>query len=212
MTRIGIVHPKGPLGQSVLAAFMKSMAAAKLEPAIITTTPGTTSTEVGPAVEAVAKAQPQIVIMVAAGAMPVLVRGLRAAGVVSSMYGLSIGASAANIEALGSMGRGIGFAIVVPPPNAPKYEIVRRYQTDMRAIGGDDFSLPSLEGYVNARILGEGVRRAGPGAAREGLIAALERIEAFDVGGMQIGYGVGNRQGGTFVDVAVVGQNGRLIA
>ena len=212
MTRIGIVHPKDALGQSVLAAFIKSMTAARLEPAIVATTPGTTSTEVGPAVEAVAKAQAQMVIMVAAGAMPVLVRGLRAAGVASSMYGLSIGASAANIEALGSMGRGIGFAIVVPPPNAPKYEIVRRYQTDMRASGGDDFSLPSLEGYVNARILGEGLRRAGPSVTREGLIAAIERIEAFDIGGVQIGYGVGNRQGGTFVDVAVVGQNGRLIA
>lgn len=212
MTQIGIVHPKDPLGQSVLAAFIKSMTAAKLEPAIIATTPGTTSTEVGPAVEAVAKARPQMVVMVAAGAMPALVRGLRGAGVASSMYGLSIGASAANIGELGSMGRGIGFAIVVPPPNAPKYDIVRRYQADMRASGADQFSLPSLEGYVNARIMGEGLRRAGPSATREGLIAALERIEAFDIGGMQIGYGAGNRVGGTFVDVAVLGQDGRLIA
>ncbi len=212
MARIGIVHPKDPLGQSVLAAFIKSMTAAKLEPAIIATTPGTTSTEVGPAVEAVAKARPQMVVMVAAGAMPALVRGLRGAGVASSMYGLSIGASAANIGELGSMGRGIGFAIVVPPPNAPKYDIVRRYQADMRASGADQFSLPSLEGYVNARIMGEGLRRAGPSATREGMIAALERIEAFDIGGMQIGYGAGNRVGGTFVDVAVLGQDGRLIA
>lgn len=212
MNQIGIVHPQDPLGQSVLAAFKRSMEAVKLEPKVIATTPGTTSSEVAPAVEALAKAQPQMVIMVLAGVVPVFVQALRGAGVASFVYGLSIGASAKNIEALGTMGRGIGFAIVVPPPNAAKYEIVRRYQADMRASGWEDFSLPSVEGYINARVMAEGLRRAGPAATREGLIAALEKIEALDIGGIRIGYGAGTRSGGSFVDVAVVGEGGRLVA
>jgi branched-chain amino acid transport system substrate-binding protein len=212
MTQIGIVHPKDPLGQSVLAAFNKSMEAVKLVPAVIATTPGTTSAEVGPAVEAIAKARPQMIIMVMAGVVPTFIKSLREAGVASSVYGLSIGASAANIEALGGNGRGIGFAIVVPPPNAPKYEIVRTYQADMRASGWEDFSLPSMEGYINARVMAEGLRRAGPTATREGLIAALEKIEALDIGGVRINYGAGNRSGGSFVDVAVIGERGRLVS
>jgi branched-chain amino acid transport system substrate-binding protein len=212
MTQIGIVHPQDPLGKSVLAAFTASMQAVKLVPSVIATTPGTTSAEVGPAVEAIVKARPQMVIMVLAGVVPVFVKALREAGSASWVYGLSIGASATNIQALGTLGRGIGFAIVVPPPNAPKYEIVRRYQADMRASGWEDFSLPSLEGYINARVMAEGLRRAGPGATREGLIAALEKIEAFDIGGLRINYGAGNRSGGSFVDVAVVGEGGRLVA
>lgn len=212
MNRIGIVHPKDPLGNSVLAAFQASMKAVGLEPAVVATTPGTTSPEVGPAAEAIAKANPQMVVMVLAGVAPLFVKALREQGNSSSIYGLSISASAANIQAMGDLGRGIGFALIVPSPFALKYEIVRRYQVDMQASGFSDYSLPTLEGYINARVMGEALRRAGAGVTREGLIAALERIEGLDLGGVRIGYGAGNRIGGTFVDVAVIGAGGRIMS
>jgi ABC-type branched-subunit amino acid transport system substrate-binding protein len=212
-TRIGIVYPNDPLGKGVFAAFERSMAAAQLTPAVVATTPGTTSTEVEPAAQAIAKAAPQMVVMVLAGVAPLFVRALRKLGATSTLYGLSISASASNIEALGELGRGMGFAIVVPSPFAPKNEIVRRYQADMAASGwGSDFSLPTLEGYINARITAEALRKAGPGVTRESLIAALEKIESLDLGGMRVGYGHGNRIGGSFVDVAVLGSGGRIMS
>lgn len=211
-TRIGIVYPADPLGNSVKAAFDRSMAAARLEPAVVATTPGTTSTEVEPAAQAVAKAAPQVVIMVLAGVAPLFVKAFRAAGGASSIYGLSISASSKNIAELGDQGRGIGFAIVVPSPFALKHEIVRRYQADMTAFGQTTWSLPTLEGYINARVIAEGLRRAGPGVTRESLIAALDRIEGLDLGGITIGYGRGNRIGSQFVDVAVIGSGGRIVS
>lgn len=211
-TKIGIVYPNDPLGKGVFAAFERSMAAAKLTPAVIATTPGTTSAEVEPAADAIAKAAPQTVIMVLAGVAPLFVKALRARGATSSIYGMSISASAANIAALGELGRGLGFAIVVPSPFAPKNDIVRRYQSDMAASGWTDYSLPTLEGYINARIVAEALRKTGPGVTREGLIAALERIESLDLGGIRIGYGPGNRNGSTFVDVAVIGPGGRMMS
>ena len=48
-----------------------------------------------------------------------------------------------------------------------------------------------------------GLRRAGTGVTRESLIAALDRIEALELGGLRVGFGKGNRIGGHFVDVAV---------
>jgi len=212
ITRIGIVHPNDPLGKSVLAAFERSMADAKLTPALVTTTPGTTSTEIEPAVQAAVKAAPQLMIMVMAGVVPLFVKAFRAAGGTSSLYGLSIGASTSNIEVLGAQARGIGFAIVVPSPFAPKHEIVRRYQTDMTASGWSDWSLPSLEGYINARVIAEGLKRAGPAVTRESLIASLDRIESLDLGGITISYGHGNRIGSQFVDVAVIGAEGRIVS
>lgn len=212
ITRIGIVHPNDPLGKSVLAAFERSMADAKLTPALVTTTPGTTSTEIEPAVQAAVKAAPQLMIMVMAGVVPLFVKAFRAAGGTSSLYGLSIGASASNIEALGAQARGIGFAIVVPSPFASKHEIVRRYHTDMTASGWSDWSLPSLEGYINARVMAEGLKRAGATVTRESLIASLDRIESLDLGGITIGYGHGNRIGSQFVDVAVIGAEGRIVS
>jgi ABC-type branched-subunit amino acid transport system substrate-binding protein len=211
-TKIGIVYPNDPLGKGVFAAFERSMAAAKLTPTVIATTPGTTSNEVDPAADAIAKAAPQTVIMVLAGVAPLFVKALRARGATSSIYGMSISASASNIEALGELGRGLGFAIVVPSPFAPKNDIVRRYQADMAASGWSDYSLPTLEGYINARITAEALRKAGPGVTRESLIASLEKIESLDLGGIRIGYGSGNRNGSTFVDVAVIGAGGRMMS
>ena len=212
ITSIGLVHPNDPLGQSLLAAFKAAMAKYKLQPAVIATTPGTTSLEVEPAAREIAKTPPQVVVMGLAGTAPAFVKALRAAGGTSTIYGISIGASASNIRALGDASRGLGFSLVVPSPFASKHEIVRRYQADMQANGSTDYSLPSLEGYINARVLAEGLRRAGAVPTRESLLAALEGIDTLDLGGVRIGYGKGRREGSSFVDVAVVGQGGRMIS
>ena len=212
MTRIGIVHPKDPLGLSVLTAFQKSMADAKLEPAVIATTPGTTSGEVQPAAQAIAKVQPQMVVMALAGVAPLFLQALRAAGGTSTIYGLSISASPANITAMGESGRGMGFAMVVPSPFATKNELVRSYQLHMAASGWTDYSTPTLEGYVNARVLAEGLRRAGANITRASLINALDSITSFNMGGMTVSFGAGNRNGGNFVDVGIVGAGGRIIS
>ncbi|MET3494133.1 ABC transporter substrate-binding protein [Variovorax boronicumulans] len=209
-SRIGLVHSNDPLGQSVLAAFKAALAKAKLEPAVIATTPNTTSMEVGPAAEAIAKAKPQVVIIGLAGTAPVFMKALRDAGGTSSAYGLSITASA--LAAMGDLARGLGFVIVVPSPYSTKFEIVRRYQADMVANGTKDFSLTSLEGYINAAVLAEGLRRAGAAPTRAAVMAGLASIENFDLGGLKISYGRTNREGGHFVDVAVIGSRGQMLS
>lgn len=209
-SRIGIVYSEDPLGQSLLAGFKAALTKVKLEPAVIASTPGTTSMEVDPAAAKIAAAAPQIVIIGLAGTAPAFVRALRKAGGKSSAYGLSITASA--LGAMGDLAHGLGFAIVVPSPFATKYEIVRRYQADMLANGTSDFSLPSLEGYIDAAVLAEGLRRAGPAPTRAAVLAGLERIEGYDLGGVKISFGRTNREGNQFVDVAVISANGRLIS
>ena len=103
----------------------------QLKPTVIATTPGTTSPEVEPAAQEIAKAAPQVVVMgLGAGTAPLFVRALRQAGSTSTIYGLSIAMNAQNIRDMGDLARGLGFSIVVPSPFATKNEIVRRYQAD----------------------------------------------------------------------------------
>lgn len=210
--RIGIVHPDDPLGKSVLAAFETSTSAAGLKPAIVATTPGTASPAVDAAARAVAEAAPQVVIMAPAGMAPALVKALRSAGGNSTVYGLSIAASADNIAALGGLGRGMGFAIIVPSPFAPKNEIVRRHRADLQAAQAGEPSLPSLEGYINARVLVEGLRWAGTNPTRSALALALEGMGRLDLVGLAVSCGPRDHLGSRFVDVAVLGASGRLMA
>jgi ABC-type branched-subunit amino acid transport system substrate-binding protein len=212
VTHIGLVHPKDPLGAGLLAAFQAACERHQLKPTVIATTPSTTSPEVEPAAQEIAKAAPQVVIMgLGAGTAPLFVRAVRQAGCTATLYGLSIAMNAQNIRDLGDLARGLGFTIVVPSPFATKNDIVRRYQADMQASGSNDFSLPSLEGYINARVLAEGLRRAGPSPTRAGVVAALEQSDALDLGGLRIGYGRGQREGGHHVDLAVIGSGGRFV-
>jgi branched-chain amino acid transport system substrate-binding protein len=208
---IGLVHPKDAFGQDLLAAFNAACEHHKIKPAVIATTPGTLSHDVEHAAFEVAKAAPRMVVMgLGAGSAPLFVRALRKIGGTSAIYGLSSAMSTQNILDLGDLSRGLGFSIVMPSPFANKHEIVRRYHADMAAAGSTEFSLPGLEGYVAARVLVEALRHAGTVPTRASVIAALERIDALDLGGVRIGYGKGVREGNHFVDVAVIGADGRF--
>lgn len=70
--------------------------------------------------------------------------------------------------------------------------------------------MPTLEDHINARVLGEGLQRAGSGVARSSLISALQSIITFNMGGMTVNYGNGNRLGSSFVDMGVVDRDGRI--
>jgi ABC-type branched-subunit amino acid transport system substrate-binding protein len=87
---------------------------------------------------------------------------------------------------------------VVPPPqanggNTAAAEYVRLLA---RYFPSDTPSFVGLEGFLNAKIMVEALRRAGRQLTREGLISAIESIRDYELGpGMSITYGPGDRQG-----------------
>lgn len=211
INRIGLIHSNDPLGQALLAGYKLALGKAKLEPAVIGVTPSTNSMEVESAAQQVAAAKPQMVILGLAGTAPATVRALRKAGSAASVYGLSI--ASGSFATMGAEGRGLAFSVIVPTPNSPRHALVRRYQTDMAALGkSQETSTTSLEGYVNAMVLAEGLRRAGPAPSRAAVINGLAGLDNYDVGGMQFTFGRTNREGCSFVDIATLGARGQLIA
>ena len=76
---------------------------------------------------------------------------------------------------------------VVPPPGLPESAAllsgVTEYARDLaRYFPGEQPNLVGLEGYVNARVLVEGLRRAGRELTRERFIDAVDSIRDFSVG------------------------------
>jgi ABC-type branched-subunit amino acid transport system substrate-binding protein len=68
-----------------------------------------------------------------------------------------------------------------------------------------------MEGYLMARTLVEGLKRAGRDLNREKLISALESINNVDFGGFRINYSPTTRQGSRFVELTVVGPGGKVL-
>ena len=67
-----------------------------------------------------------------------------------------------------------------------------------------------LEGYAAAKVLVEGLRRAGPNPTRAKLQAALEGMKNFDIGGLEVSYGPDDRTGLDFADLSIIGQDGKF--
>jgi len=62
-----------------------------------------------------------------------------------------------------------------------------------------------------ARVMVEGIKRAGKDLTREKLIGALEGLNNNDFGGYRVTYGGNNRHGSRFVELTVVGPGGKLL-
>ena len=103
--------------------------------------------------------------------------------------------------------------MVMPDPNKGKTAVVRDYQAAMKARGQNDFNLGSLEGYVNMRVLAEGLERAGNDPTRAKLRSALAGIRNWDMGGFVVDYsGQTPYVGSRYIDLGVLGPAGRFLA
>ena len=117
------------------------------------------------------------------------------------------------MKSLGAAGSGLALTMVFPDPHRAKTQVVRDYQAAMRAVGKEDFSLGSLESYINTRVLAEGLERAGRDLTRAKLRTALLSLQKFDLGGFSVDYSnaaapfVGSR----YVDLGVLGGAGRFL-
>ncbi|MFV0422434.1 ABC transporter substrate-binding protein [Oleidesulfovibrio sp.] len=77
---------------------------------------------------------------------------------------------------------------VVPPPLAPQTpdlmaDAKQYVQLMQRYFPQDTPSIIGLEGYVNARVLVEALKKAGPELTRESFIDAVESLHGFSLGG-----------------------------
>ncbi|TNF99645.1 MAG: hypothetical protein EP297_05195 [Gammaproteobacteria bacterium] len=90
---------------------------------------------------------------------------------------------------------------VVPSPSSADFEIVDKYHTaHARHFPDDEPNYVALEGFVNAQILVEALKRAGPDLTRSQLIYTLENMKNVDIRlGKKLTYGEFDRSGLTGV-------------
>jgi ABC-type branched-subunit amino acid transport system substrate-binding protein len=69
----------------------------------------------------------------------------------------------------------------------------------------------NFEQFLGAKVLVEGLRRAGPDPTRGKVMKALASMSDFDLGGITIGYSPKNRVGSRYVEVTVIGSTGKLL-
>jgi branched-chain amino acid transport system substrate-binding protein len=155
--------------------------------------------------------KPSTVFLGTAGAASSsLVAALKKASPLLPIAGLSVTFTSEGIAQLGKTASGIAISMVIPDATRGRLQVVRDYQAAMTAAGKNDFGSGSLEGYINTRVLAEGLQRTGRDVSRAKLRNALTDLHNFDMGGFSVNYGAAPYVGSKFVDMGVLNETGRF--
>ena len=145
---------------------------------------------------AMLQAEPDAIVMVGTYApLAEFVRSAREAGLRSRMATVSFVGTTNLVEAVGEAGDGVLLTQVMPYPYDDRLPVVEDCRRLLKAHGGDALDYVNLEGCVSAKVMVEGLERAGRELTREGLIDAFEGMDAYDLGGITIGYAADDHQG-----------------
>jgi branched-chain amino acid transport system substrate-binding protein len=203
--RIAVVHASDSFGKDGLEGASNGFAKAKIQPVAVIPA-DREKPDYGVILPALAKANPQAVIWIASGdAVVEGVKGLRAAGSAAQVVTLSNNASTGFIKQLGSVSSGVIVTQVFPSERATGQPMVKEAAALAKAKGQGELSPPMLEGFASAKVLVEALRRAGPKASRPKVIAALESIRGYDLGGgLDINYSATDHSGIDFADLSII--------
>lgn len=158
-----------------------------------------------------ARQNPQAVIFIGTGAAVVDgIKALRAAGVSGQIITLSNNASGGFVKALGAQTRNVLVTQVFPPERSINYPVIKEAMELAKAQHMDALTPAMVEGFVNAKVLVEGLRRAGPKPDRARLHGALESLKKYDLGGLTLSYSATNHTGLGFSDLSIIGSDGNF--
>ena len=164
------------------------------------------------AVKSINTAQPDGVVMISAyTSIAEFVRQMKRAGSTTQFHNVSFVGSKALADSLKDEGYGVAISQVVPFPWSPSVPIVKEYQEIMAKSGNTDFNFSSLEGFIVAKVMVEGLKRAGKDLTREKLVAALEGMNNVDLGEFVVNFSPTSHSGSKFVDLTMIGRGGKFI-
>jgi ABC-type branched-subunit amino acid transport system substrate-binding protein len=209
ITRIGVVLADDSFGADGLAGAQRGLEQAKLQPVVLEKF-DRAKPNFAPIAAKVVQSQAQAVLMLASGSAVVDgYAAFRNAGSTAQIVTLSNNASSGFAKSLGANARGVIVTQVFPNERSSHYPLVREAH-DLAKAKGQEISPAMLEGYTAAKVLVEGLRRAGPKPTREKVQVALESLQKFDLGGLEITYGPDDHTGLDFADLSIIGTDGKF--
>ena len=209
MRRIAVFHQNDSYGQAGLAGVVRALATRQAVP-VATGTVERNTVEVAEAVKRIVAASPDGIVQVSAyRSCAAFIREARRAGTGAQFCNVSFVGTAALAKELGPDARGVVVSQVMPYPFAPKIPLAADF-LKAAAQAGVDVNYSSMEGFVAAKLLAEGLRRAGPNATRAALVAALEGLRDHDLGGYFVDFGPAKRGGSSYVDLTILTNEGRV--
>ena len=211
MKKIAVFYQNDAYGKAGLTGVEQAMKRRNLSIATTGTVERNT-VAVADAVKNISKVEPQAVIMISAyKSCAAFIKAMKQASSNPQFMNVSFVGSKALADELKEDGRGVGISQVVPFPWSAGTPVVKEYQKLMTEAGNKEFNFSSLEGFMAAKVMVEGLKRAGKDITREKFVSAMESLKDFDIGGFRVTYAADDHSGSKFVDLTVIGPNGKFM-
>ena len=210
ITRIALLETDDSFGADSAAGALKGFDKAGLKPVLQAKFPRD-KPDFSALAPRVHQSNAQAVMVIgSAGNTANAVKAVRAAGSRAQVVTLSNNASDGFIKLLGEHARGVIVTQVFPNERSVAFPLIKEAMDLAKAKGLDGVSPAMMEGYAAAKVLVEGLRRAGPNPTPTALRDALESIRNFNMGGLSISYSTSNHTGLDFADLSIVDASGRF--
>ena len=207
LKRIAVFHQNDAYGQAGLAGVQRALKPLGLEPVALGKVERN-SVAVAASVQAIVAARPDAVVQIGSyKACAAFIREARKAGYGGTFYNVSFVGTQALADELGKDGLGVMISQVMPYPFSTTTSISREYLDAVKRAGGDArANYSSMEGYLAAKVLVEGLRRT-PKISQDGLINGLESINA-SFGGFNVSFNSRKHTASTYVDLSMLTEDG----
>lgn len=205
LQRVAVVYQNDSFGKDALEGALTGFSKAGVRP-VVTIASDRTSPDYSKIVLSLVDANVQAVLWAGSGTLVVDgVKALRAAGSAAQVLTLSTNASMGFVKQLGNNSNGVIVSQVFPSERAAAHPLVAEALKLARAQNIPELSPSVLEGFAAAKVLVEGLRRAGPKPTRAKVIAAMESIQNLDLGGgLAVSYSPNDHTGIEFTELSII--------
>jgi ABC-type branched-subunit amino acid transport system substrate-binding protein len=210
LTRVALVHVDDSFGADCAIGAQKGYEKAHLKPVFLDkfdrAKPDFTTIA-----KRIVETDAQAVFLIgSAGAVSDGTKMIRSAGSKAQIVTVSNNASGGFIKQMGEYARGTIVTQVFPYERSLSAPIVKEASDLAQKKGMAEVTPAMLEGYAGAKVLVEGLRRAGPNPTRAKLQQALEGMRKVDIGGLEVTYGPNDHTGLDYADLSIIGPDGKF--
>lgn len=211
VTRVVFFYQEDGLGKALLAEVKKSSAAENL-PLVAEIKVDPAAPDFAAAAAATVQANPQAVIVGTAGlTFTNYIKAVQATAARPVFYGFSVANPDGINRELKDKARGIILAQIMPSLRNSTIPVVAEY-LKLHAAQSPNTppSSAQFEGFVHARLLVEGLRRAGRDLSTAGFIRAMEGSGEIAFGRFTAQYSPQSHNGSNYVELAIIDGQGQL--
>jgi len=210
LKKIAVFYQNDAYGKAGLDGVNLALAAQNLKPVALGTVERNT-VNVAAAVKPLVAAGPDAVVQIGAyKACAAFIREARKAGYGGTFYNVSFVGTQALADELGKDGAGVVVSQVMPSPYNAARPIAREF-VDAAKAANAQVNFSSMEGYVAAKVLVDGLKRGGGAKpSRESLVAGLEGMGSQSMGGFTVSFSPTDHVASSFVELSMLTGDGRV--